>query len=120
MGRPRLEANRPCGQPRAAPLARAAALAMLCLVTGCARRARLDPQMSAVQARFGAAKLSWLTRRTVGGEAIVCGYAGPPRNAQVFIVRGTRVFTPADLAQGQFDHWEDQFCGPDWIKPVSL
>jgi hypothetical protein len=76
--------------------------------------------MAAIQARFGALRLSWVTRRTVAGEAIVCGYAGPPRNARVFIARGTRVFTPADLPQGQFDHWEDQLCGPDWIKPVAL
>lgn len=75
--------------------------------------------MTAVHARFGALRLSWLTPRVVGGQAIVCGYAGPPRQAQVFIARGGKVFTPADLPAGQFDQWEDQLCGDNWIKPLT-
>jgi hypothetical protein len=89
------------------------------LLLGCGRRPPPDPNMTAIHARFGDAKLTWLTRRQVGGEAIVCGYAGPPRTAQVFIVRGGRVYTPSDLAEGEFDRWEDQLCGPDWIKPYG-
>jgi hypothetical protein len=29
------------------------------------------------------------------------------------------VFTPSNVAAGQFDQWEDQLCGPDWIKPFN-
>jgi hypothetical protein len=97
----------------------AAALATAALV-GCGRAAPPDPEMAAIQARFGGLKLSWVTRRVVGGQAVVCGYAGPPRKAQVFIARTGKVFVPTDLPAGQFDHWEDQLCGPDWIKPLDL
>jgi hypothetical protein len=90
------------------------------LLAACARHAPPDPNMSAVHARFGAAQLTWLTPRVVGGQAIVCGYAGPPRHAQAFIARGGKVFIPADLAPGQFDQWEDALCGEDWIKPLNL
>jgi hypothetical protein len=95
------------------------ALAIAALVA-CARPAPPDPNMTAVHARFGQAQLTWVTRRVVGGQAIVCGYAGPPRHAQVFIARGGRLFLPADLPTGQFDHWEDELCGDNWIKPLGL
>jgi hypothetical protein len=98
----------------------ACGLAAATVLCGCVKPVRPDPQMAAIQRRFGMLKLSWLTRRVVAGEAIACGYAGPPRRAQVFIARGPKVFVPSDLPPEQFDHWEDQLCGPDWIKPVSF
>lgn len=99
---------------RACPLLVAALL--LC---GCARHPPSDPNMVAIQKRFGKLQLSWVTHRIVGRQPVVCGYAGPPRNAQVFIARDGWVFTPSDVAAGQFDQWEDKLCGPDWIKPYS-
>lgn len=89
------------------------------MLSACARPAPPDPNAVAIQKRFGKAQLTWVTRRMVGGQAVVCGYAGPPKNAQVFIARGGAVFTPTDVAAGQFDKWEDQFCGDDWIKPYN-
>jgi hypothetical protein len=94
-------------------------LAAAVLLVACARRPPPDPNAVAIQKRFGKLQLSWVTHRFVGGQAVVCGYAGPPRNAQVFIARGGSVFTPPDVASGQFDKWEDEFCGPDWIKPFN-
>ncbi|HSZ53151.1 MAG TPA: hypothetical protein VK801_16405 [Caulobacteraceae bacterium] len=94
-------------------------LAGVVLLGACSRTAPADPNSVAIQKRFGRAQLTWLTHRVVGGQAVVCGYAGPPRNAQVFIARGGAVFTPTDVAAGQFDKWEDELCGPDWIKPFS-
>jgi hypothetical protein len=94
-------------------------LAVATVLGACARRPPPDANTVAIQGRFGKLQLSWVTRRLVGGQPVVCGYAGPPRNAQVFIARGGKVFTPLDLAAGEFDHWEDEFCGPDWIKPFN-
>jgi hypothetical protein len=88
-------------------------------VAACTRTPPPDPNAVAIQKRFGKLQLSWVTRRIVGGQPVVCGYAGPPRQAQVFIARGGWVFTPSDVAAGQFDQWEDQLCGPDWIKPYN-
>ncbi|MBV8684363.1 MAG: hypothetical protein JO111_15915 [Caulobacteraceae bacterium] len=85
----------------------------------CAKAPPPDANTVAIQKRFGNLQLSWVTHRMVGGQPIVCGYAGPPRHAQVFIARSGSVFTPTDAAAGQFDQWEDQFCGPDWIKPYN-
>jgi hypothetical protein len=89
------------------------------LLPGCGKPPPPDPNMTAIHARFGDLKLTWLTRRQVGGEAIVCGYAGPPRAAQVFIARAGRLYTPSDLPTGEFDRWEDGLCGPDWMKPYD-
>lgn len=89
------------------------------LAAACARPAPPDPNMTAIRGRFGNLKLSWVTPRVVAGEAIVCGYAGPPRQAHVFIARGGKLFTPSDLPPGQFDKWEDQLCGDNWIKPLA-
>jgi hypothetical protein len=90
------------------------------LAQACVRPTPPDPNMSAIHARFGAAQLTWLTRRIAGGQAVICGYAGPPRHAQVFIARSGKVFVPADLPDGVFDTWEDALCGDTWIKPLNL
>jgi hypothetical protein len=100
-------------------LALPAALAIMALAA-CAKLAPPDPNMTAIRARFGQAQLTWVTRRVVGGQAVACGYAGPPRHAQVFIARAGKLFLPADLPAGQFDHWEDDLCGDNWIKPLNL
>ncbi|HEY2051928.1 MAG TPA: hypothetical protein VGH03_21520 [Caulobacteraceae bacterium] len=94
-------------------------LAIALVLGACARPAPPDPNAVAIQKRFGKLQLSWVTHRIVAGRPVVCGYAGPPRNAQVFIAKDGWVFTPSDVAPGQFDHWQDEFCGPDWIKPYN-
>jgi len=89
------------------------------VLSGCAKRPPADPNMTAIRARFGNLQLSWVTRGVFKGQAIICGYAGPPRMAKVFIARWGKAWTPSDLPPGEFDRWEDELCGPDWIKPFS-
>jgi hypothetical protein len=72
----------------------------------------------AIHARFGAAELTWVITRVVDGREVTCGYEQSKVARAPFIARGGQVWQEADLAAGQFEKWEDQFCGPDWVKPL--
>lgn len=77
-----------------------------------------DANFAAIHARFGRAKLTWLIKRSVDGEAVTCGYESQQVGVAPFIARGGRVWQQGDLAPGDFSTWEDRFCGPDWVKPL--
>ena len=73
-----------------------------------------------------------LVRRQVKGEEIICGWAGfpppsthgsvppPPSFDTTFIVRSGRLYLEKDLPPGDFEHWQDQLCGDQWIKPLNV
>jgi hypothetical protein len=87
---------------------------------GCGQHTpQVDRNSVAIGAMFGKAKISWLVRRTVGGEEVTCGYKADVGDfPRPFIVRAGRVWQEADLPQGQFDKWQDNLCGSDWVKPA--
>ncbi len=73
-------------------------------------------------------EVQFLVKQKVGNEEIVCGYTGfpPPKGysgpmppPDLFIIRNGRLFTAEDMTADQLDRWQDQLCGPDWIKPLS-
>jgi len=77
-------------------------------------------------------EVHWLVRQRVNGEAISCGYtAFPSARASngssmssgfdsVFIVRNRRLYVQGDMPSTEFDRWQDQLCGADWVKPLKL
>ena len=98
------------------------ALAIAVGNAGCHQHSsHVDKKSVAIQARFGHAKISWLIDRTLKGDEVTCGYESDvPYHPRPFIVRSGRVWQEADLPTGQFDKWQDRFCGPDWVKPLTM
>jgi len=74
-------------------------------------------------------ELQFLVKRKSSNEEVVCGYSGfsPPNGYRgpmpppdLFIVRDGRLFTAKDMSADQFGRWQDQLCGPDWLKPLPM
>lgn len=38
----------------------------------------------------------------------------------IFIVRNRRIFIEGDLPEAEFSRWQDDLCGPDWVKPLYM
>jgi len=77
-------------------------------------------------------ELHWLVQQRVKGEAVTCGYThfrparafnGSPMASGVetiFIVRNRRLYLQGETPPAEFVRWEDELCGPDWVKPLYL
>ena len=94
--------------------------------------AQLDARLGKPDADDGGREFHVLIRRQVKGEEIICGWAGfsplpahgnippPPSFETIFIVRSGRLYLEKDLPPGDFERWQDQLCGDQWVKPLNL
>jgi len=71
-----------------------------------------------------------LIRRPWREEEVVCGWSGfPPIRLKdgrkvvlgptAFIVRNRILFLERDRTPAEFNYWQDQLCGPDWVKRMG-
>jgi hypothetical protein len=78
----------------------------------------------------GPLELHVLVRRRVNGENVVCGWAGSPpqrlwsggmtrSDDTIFIVRNGRLFLSQDVPAHQFEKWQTDLCGDQWVKPIT-
>lgn len=89
-----------------------------------------DPNGRPLYGRLnGARELHFVVRSQVGRDAVACGWSGfaaplgangrrmPAGPDVVFIVRDGQVYLQEDVPGEEFERWQDDLCGPAWIKP---